>query len=227
MILRLALTASALTATSAGADVIAYQPSQGTLPSAQGWTYLGDGSEIGAVAGGVLTYGPTATAAVHTWDYEHASTVDFSTQTWTMQARVRLTDTFLGNNSGFRRGGFVLSLEDDFGRGIIAELGDAGISLRNDNNGLSDPILAMDMATEFRTVTLEAGPLGARLLVDGVEQLTSAFGSLNSSQSIYWGEGSILAYTGLTEVSSARIVPAPASTVLVALGTLTALRRRR
>lgn len=221
------LFAAGSMAGSAGAAVLEYQPGLGTMPSAQGWTYNGAGSEIGAVSAGQFNYGPTATAAIHFWNFAPGP-MDFSTQTWSIEARVRLTDTFFGNNSGFRRGGFVLMLEDDFGRGIVADIGSAALGLRNNNTGLSDPSMAFDLSSAFHVVRLEAGPTGGRLLIDGMNQLNLGFGSLGSvAGAINWGESSILAYTGLTEIGYVSVVPAPGALAIAPLGALVMMRRRR
>jgi hypothetical protein len=203
-----------------------YSPALGTMPTAQGWQYHGPAAEIGTVSGGTFSYGPTATANVHYWDYAYASTMDFSTQDWAIETRVRLTDTFFGNNSGFRRGGFVLFLQDDFGRSITADIGSAALGLRNDNTGLSDPSMAFDLSSAFHTIRLEADAAGGRLLIDGATQMTLAFGSVPATRAASWGESSTLAYTGLTEIGYVNIIPAPASLVLLGAAGLS-LRRRR
>jgi|GEM_PF-3023419 len=223
--------ASALCLTSFSAIASAdlhYNPALGTTPTAQGWQYTGPGAEIGSVSGNIFSYGPTATANVHIWNYLLPSAMDFSTQSWAIEADIRLTDTFFGNNSGFRRGGFVLFLQDDLGRSITADIGSAALGLRNDNTGLSDPSMAFDLSSAFHVVRLEATPAGGRLLIDGVEQMTLDFGTVPATRAASWGESSTLAYTGLTEVRSASvtIIPAPTSLALLTLAGLATRRRR-
>lgn len=220
------LCATAVPVAIATAGVVEYHPGLGSLPSAQGWTYSGDGAEGGTVGSSLLTYGPTSNSQLIYWDYDHATSVDFSTDTWAMEARIRLTNTSFGNVSGFRRGGFVMALHDDLGRGIVADLGSNHVSLRNDNNGTSDPVASQDLASVFRTVRLEAGPSGARLLVDGAEVLTHTFGNL-ATPTASWGEGSILGSTEKTEVASVTLVPAPGVLALAGAGELLAIGRRR
>jgi len=120
-------------------------------------------------------------------------------------------------------------LEDDFGRWIIADMGDNRISLGNDNNRTSDPVAVFDLTTDFHVVRLEASPTGARLLVDGVPQLTLGLGSGGNSGTGTgrWGEATTLANANQTEVRRAVYIPAPGSALLGLAASLAGLRRRR
>lgn len=219
--------ASCAMASPALASVLTYQPGLGTLPQAQGWTYGGSYNAPASVSGGQLTYGPTTVGGTTFWEHEPTTPITFATQTVFIEATIRLTGSDFGNFSGFRRAGFSLYLSDDAGRWIIADLGSSNISLGNDNNRTGDPAMAMDLATNFRTVRLEAGPSGARLLVDGTQMLTLALGTgAAASASGWWGDGTILANATQTEVREVIYIPAPGALAVFALGGLAARRKR-
>lgn len=213
----------------AHASLLVYNPALGTLPQAQGWSFLGSYNAPTTVAGGQLTYGPTTFGGTTYWGHNPTDLVDFSSQTVFIEADIRLTGAGFGNVSGFRRGGFSLYLEDDFGRWIIAELGDNHISLGNDNNRTSDPVAVFDLTTDFHVVRLEAGPTGARLLVDGVQQLTLNLGSGGNSGTGTgsWGDTTVLSSANQTEVRRAVYIPAPGAVALGLATGLIGLRRRR
>lgn len=212
----------------AHASVLTYDPALGTLPQAQGWTFSGTFNAPMSVSGGTLTYGPTTVNGTTTWEHLPTDTINFATQTISLEARIKLTGADFGNFSGFRRGGFSLYLEDDFGRWIIADLGDNRISLGNDNNRTSDPVAVFDLTSTFRTVRLEAGPAGARLFVDGVQQLSLAFGTgVTGGAQASWGEGTILANATETQVRNVTFIPAPGAAAMLSLTAFAACRRRR
>lgn len=211
------------------ANMLVYQPSLGTLPQAQGWTFDGNFSAPMSVSGGVLTYGTTSTPNTTYWGHQPTDTINFATDTASISADIRLNGTDFGNISGFRRGGFSLYLEDDFGNYIIADLGDNNISLGNDNTRLNDPVASFDLHTDFHVVRLEAGPTGGRLYVDGVLQLSLALGGSAGGGAVgSWGEMSILTRSVSTEVRSVQYIPAPGSALLSLGGiALVGTRRRR
>ncbi|HYF15331.1 MAG TPA: hypothetical protein VD971_09700 [Phycisphaerales bacterium] len=228
MLFRFAAVLAAGLSTPALANLLTYDPSLGTLPHAQGWTFDGTFNAPMSVSGGQLTYGPTTTGGTTHWAHNPTDALDFSTQTAFIQTEVRLTGAQFGNFSGFRRGGFSMFLEDDFGRWIIADFGDNAISLGNDNTRLGDPSAAFDLTTGFHVLRLEAGPTGGRLLVDGVEMLTLALGSGQSGGARgTWGEQTTLARATMTEVRGAMFIPAPGGAVVALAGVLAVGRRRR
>lgn len=209
-------------------NVLLYQPSLGTMPQAQGWTFNGSFNAPAIVSGGQLTYGPTTVGGTTFWGHEPVDTIDFSTDTVFIEAEIRLTGSDFGNFSGFRRAGFSLLISDDVGRWIIADLGDNRISLGNDNNRTSDPSTVFDLTTSFHLVRLEAGPTGGRLLVDGVEQLTLALGTGRTGGAEGWfGDGTTLANANQTEIRHAQYIPAPGSALLTLAGVAIAAKRRR
>jgi hypothetical protein len=207
---------------------LVFDASLGTLPTAQGWSFDGSYNAPMSVSGGQLTMGPTTVNGTTLWNHDLVEPLDFTTQTAHIEATVRLTGAGFGNISGFRRGGFSLYIQDSVGSWIIADVGDGRISMRNDNNGTSDPVMAFDMTDAFHTLRLEAGPSGARLLVDGSQMLTLGMGGgAGGSAGGWWGEGTILAAASQIEVRRAEIVPAPGAIALMGLGGLAATRRRR
>lgn len=230
-----ALGAAAIAAAFVGATVsstahatLVFDGDLGTLPTAQGWTFLGSYNAPMSVSGGQLTMGPTTVNGTTHWSHNLVEPLDFGTQTAFIEATVRLSGAGFGNISGFRRGGFSLYIQDDAGQWTIADIGDGMISLRNDNNGTSDPVMAFNMTDAFHTLRLEAGPSGARLLVDGSEMLTlSLGGGAAGGASGWWGEGTILTSASQIEVRRAEIVPTPGAMALMSLGGLVATRRRR
>lgn len=220
--------ASCAIASPALASVLSYQPSLGTLPTAQGWSFRGSNSSVPmSAATGTLIYGPTTVGGTTYWGYDNTDPLLFATGTASIEANIRLTGSDWGNFSGFRRAGFLLYLADDAGRWIIAEIGSNTISLGNDNNRTSDPSVAMDFASSFRTVRLEAGPTGAQLFVDGTQVLTLALGTGQAAGATgSWGEGTTLANATQTEVREVIYIPAPGALALFTLGGLASRRRR-
>lgn len=210
------------------AQPLTYDPALGTSPSAQGWTSAGSFNAPTTIAAGTMTYGPTTVGGTTYWTYEPSLPLLFSSGTAYVEATVRLSGADFGNFSGFRRGGFSLYLSDDAGQWIIAEFGDNRASLGNDNLRTGDPVATIDFTSAFRTVRLEAGPTGARLLVDGSQILTLSLGTgADLNASTFWGESTILAKANQTEVSWAAFVPAPGSAALAGLALIAAGRRRR
>jgi len=228
MTIRVALVAGALLAGSVQASVLTYDPTLGSLPQAQGWSFAGSFAAPMNVAGGQLTYGPTTTNGTTYWEHAPVAALDFSSQAVFIEATVRLANAGFGNISGFRRGGFSLYLQDGAGRWIIADMGDNAISLGNDNNRTSDPAATFNLTNAFHTIRLEAGPSGSRLLVDGVPQLSLALGGGASGGSLgWWGEGTVLTSAGSTEIRGVTFVPAPGSLTAASLAFAAACRRRR
>lgn len=210
------------------AEIITFDGALGTTPESQGWTFAGSFAAPMSVGGGELSLGPTSVSGTTYWEALPAGALDFTTQSASIEATVRLTGADYGNFSGFRRGGFALYLQDDAGRYVIADLGDNAISLGNDNNRTSDPEMAFDLTSAFRTVRLEAGPGGGVLYVDGVQMLTIALGSGSGGLSGgWWGEGTILANADLIEVQRVQYIPAPGAAAGLLCGVAAALRRRR
>jgi hypothetical protein len=180
-----------------------------SLPQSQGWTFDGTAASGASAASGVLTYGPANTGSTTYWDANvPAGAMDFSKFDWSLEAEIRLTGATHGNVSGFRRGGFVIVLSDKAGRWIAADIGSSRLSLRNDNNGTSDPQTNVDLASNFRLVRVTAGPSGARLFVDGVQLLTLSLGTGLSPNRVNFGDGSTLASATLTEIKRVDLIPA-------------------
>lgn len=225
-----AAIAAVLVASAAHATVV-FDGNAGTLPTAQGWTFDGSYNAPMNVSGGQLTMGPTSVSGTTFWNHDLVEPLNFATQTAYIEATVRLTGAGFGNVSGYRRGGFSLYIQDSAGLWIIADVGDGHISLGNDNNRTSDPAMAFDLTDAFHTLRLEAGPMGARLLVDGTEMLTLALGGgAVGSAGGWWGDGTILAAASQIEVRRAELVPAPGVIALMGLcglGRAVTARRRK
>lgn len=204
----LALAATCSSALAANCEWV-YRAVLQSLPTAQNWTFDGSTLANASAASGVLTYGPAGTSSTTYWDADvPAGAMDFSKFDWSLEAEVRLTGATHGNVSGFRRGGFVLLLTDKAGRWIAADIGSARLSLRNDNNGTSDPQANVDLESGFRVVRLTAGPSGARLFVDGLQVLTLPLGTGVSPNRANFGDGSVLASATLTEIKRVDLIPA-------------------
>jgi len=202
-----ALAVASLAASALACDRV-YQASLSTLPPLQGWTFHGSAVANSSAASGTLTYGPTTSSGTTYWSADlSGGGMDFSLVTWSLTANVRLTNSTFGNVSGFRRGGFVLSLSDKAGRWIIADIGSGALGLRNDNNGTSDPQTNLNLGDGFHQVTLEAGPGGGRLLVDGNQIQTLPLAAGGGAVDAGFGDESILASAQLTEIKWVTLVP--------------------
>lgn len=203
-----ASVAASLTLAASACDWV-YQASLRTLPPAQSWPFAGSAQANATASSGTLVYGPASFSGTTFWQTSVPGRgMDFSKITWSMTANVRLTGTSYGNVSGYQRGGFVLILADNAGRSIVADFGSNGAGLRNDNFGTSDPQLAVNLSDgQFHQLTLEAGPGGGRMLIDGVPVLSLAL-SVDSNVNIAtFGDGSILASSELTEIKWVTLVP--------------------
>lgn len=221
-----ALVGASAAAAVAHATPIVYDPALGTLPQAQGWTFPGSTLAGAAVSGGVLSYGPTTTNGTTFWRADPGS-IDFSLQTWTISALVRLNGSTFGNPSGFRRGGFNLSLVDDVGRWIHSEFGDTMADIRNDNNGTTDPTFAVTLDDAFHLLTLEAGPGGGKLYIDGTLRLSLPLGGGAGAPGGSFGESSVLASAVGTDIGRVVLTPTPGTLALASVGLLVACRRKR
>lgn len=228
MQIRVAMCSMLVCAGAASADLLTYNPSLGTLPQAQGWTFEGSYNAPMSVGSGQLNYGPTTVGGTTYWGHEPVNTTRFADGTVFIEAEIRLTGADFGNFSGYRRAGFTLFLSDDDGRWIIADMGDQRISLGNDDTRLSDPVAAFDLTSAFHLVRLEAGPTGGRLLVDGIERLTLPLGGGRSGGAAgSFGEMTVLANVNMTEIRGARYVPAPTAAMALAGLAVFGARRRR
>lgn len=222
-----AAIAAGLIASAAHATLV-FDGNLGTLPTAQGWTFLGSYNAPMSVSGGQLTMGPTTVGGTTYWAHDLVEPVLFSTETMYIEATVRLSGADFGNFSGYRRAGFTLFLIDDAGKWIVADIGDNRISIGNDDNRTSDPSMVFNMTDAFHTLRLEAGPAGGRLLVDGVPLLTLALGSGQTPGATgRWGEITQLANANQIEVRRVEMVPSPGALGLAGVGGLALSRRRR
>ncbi len=218
----------ALACSTSAASVLTYNPGLGTMPQAQGWTFSGSYNAPSVVSGGQLTYGPTSVNGTTYWEHEPVDPISFVTQTIFIEATIRLSGSDHGNFSGYRRAGFSLMLQDDTGRWIIADVGDSRVSVGNDDFRTSDPVANLDMTSAFRTVRLEAGPAGGRLLVDGNLVLSLALGTGRAGTAQgWWGDGTILANANQTEVRNVTFIPAPSALALAGIAAMGIRRQRR
>ncbi|HYE01774.1 MAG TPA: hypothetical protein VD963_00925 [Phycisphaerales bacterium] len=208
-------------------DVLTYDAALGTLPQGQGWTYSGAATIPMSVSDGQLHHGPTTYGGTSFWMVDlPTGTMDFAADTWSISALVQIDSGTFGNQSGFRRGGFNLGLNDNAGRWIHAEMNHAQIGIRNDNTGLSDPAVAFDLADGFHTVMLVAGPGGGSLLVDGVTLMTLPLGTAAGADNrAHFGDSTILGnYTG--HIREVHLVPGPGALALLAAAAGVGARRR-
>lgn len=222
------LAALATIASLASAEAITYNPGLGTLPQAQGWEFNGTYNAPMGVAGGILTYGATTVGGTTYWGFEPIDSLNFATTTATVEADLKLSGSDFGNFSGYRRAGFSLILSDDFGRWIIADLGDNTIGIGNDDPRTGDPTASVNLTGDFHRVKLEAGPAGGKLYVDGVLKLSLALGTGRSGgAAVNWGDGTVLANATQTQIREVVYIPTPGSFALASIGGLLLGSRRR
>lgn len=228
VVLAAACAAGLVASTSHGA-IIRYDATLGSLPTDQGFAYTGSIASPQDTNGLTLAHGPTTAADISAWQKQFpAGTMNFATSTWSATMNVRLTGSDFGTFSGTRRAGYHIFLSDDAGRWVIAELGSTTIGLRNDAIGTGDPSVPAVMSSTFRTVTVEAGPSGAKLFLDGVLQSTLPLGTGQTVRNnILWGDGSNTTHVTLAEVRDLTLIPAPGVGGLAAGSIALALRRRR
>lgn len=221
----LALSIGIGVASSGLANLVIFDPSLGTLPTAQGWTIVDSGGNPSpTISGGVLNVGPTSIASAQYWSAP-GNVVDFVSPT-SILAVVKIGSSNFLSNPG--RAGFNLSIQstNQFFNLLIAS---DRVALINSASGPAIASFSIDTTAQFRTYELRVESNVARVFVDGSQVMTAGTGTAISGSQIGWfGDGTSLAgYSGQIRRVEFRSVPEPVTMVTLSLGLVSLVRRRR
>lgn len=177
---------------------IAYDPALGSLPEAQGFSYvdLAPSASAPAVVGGVLRPGAVTTAELRYWiredllfAFDQGFTLDF-------ELRAISSEYTLLQNDGSQRSGFYVEAIDTAGRRITVGIAGAGVTLNTDgalmpSNGI--PLFPLDTSV-LHHYLVTAGPDSIRLFVDGSPRGSTPLGArIFTSHDVYFGDGTTAA----------------------------------
>lgn len=181
----------------ATAAAVGYDPSLGTLPELQGWTFVnGAPPPPPSVSGGILFQGPTGDITTQWWQRQG---LGISCQTgFAMEIVIKVISsnyTIVGN--GTQRSGFTFEAVDNRGRRISLSLAGSGVTLNTDatlqpNNGI--PHLPFSTGGTFHryTVTAQSGRIS--LFIDDTLRATTPVGDTlyagtADTNLVYFGDG--------------------------------------
>ncbi len=216
--------------TSAEAATLTYDAALGSLPEAQGWTFIQDGAlvPVPTVISGVLNQGPTDFSGHQYWTQSSVG-FDFTAGPVTLDARLLIvTSSF----HPFGRGGYNFVLADNAGRIASLYITGASVFLGNDALSSISSVIGFDTTDAFHDYRLAVDASGSTLSIDGNVIVSLGLGGVGegSGPEIYFGDATILgnSQSQLTQVT-VKTVPEPTSIALLGLGLLgtAAWRRRR
>ena len=217
----------------AGASSVTYDPSLGSLPDSQGWTFISHNpGPAPQVSGGLLQLGPTGDTAA--W-VNSDLVFDLNSSGTALVVEVTLqvvSSSFtLGFGGTTPRAGYEISMGDTNGRGFTLFLSDEQLDLMNTGMGAAPDSAAFDTTDGLHTYRLVASAGIAQVFVDGsaTALLTAPMGDPG------WYEPNRMAFGDGTSAASSESymagisfssVPEPSTALLLGIG-LSALAVRR
>ncbi len=175
----------------ATAGVFGYDASLGSLPDAQGWTFIEDGAAVPVptVSAGVLHQGLTDFSGYQYWS-AHPGGMNFASAPVTLDARLRIG---FSSFSSFPRGGYDIALVDDDGRIALLNISGGSVFLANDPVTSVSAIVGFDTTDAFHDYRLVIGPTGASLSIDGNLIVSHALGATGlGAPGVEFGDATIL-----------------------------------
>ena len=221
---------------SAISSLVGYDPSLGTLPGSQGWTFsaLSPGPTPQMV-GGSLHLGPTGDTEIWT---NSSLSFDLNSASDDLQIEATIqvvsSDFALGFGGTTPRAGYEITAGDINGRGFTFFLSEDRIDLMNSGIGPSGASALFDTTDGFHDYRLATSNGTAKLFLDGSPTLllTLAVGDsgLFSPNQMMFGDGTSAASseTYLSAITFS-VIPEPSTALLLGFGlsALAATSRRR
>jgi hypothetical protein len=224
--------AAAVFSTQASGDVITYNASLGTLPEAQGFTFIqgGNTSPPPTVSGGLLYQGPTVGSSVQFWQRNDLP-LDLTSQ-FSMEVTLHVDSSGYATNldhTGNQRSGYYLEAVDAQGRALLLGISSGGIYVNNNDN---DPdnggtgFISFNTTNGFHNylVTDVAGVVN--LIVDGqlLGTTTIAGPSSSTPNTFYFADATYYegsqTETAFVAYSNTASVPEPSSLILCGVGSI-------
>jgi hypothetical protein len=180
---------------------VTYDASLGTLPEAQGYTYINQAPTAPApsVIGGVLLQGPVQDTEQQYW---FRNDVPFTfARGIILEAELEIVQSGYAilQGDGSQRSGFYLEAIDSTGRRLTLGIADAGITVNTDatlqpTNGI--PLFQPPLGAGFHVYTLTTDADSIYLFIDGTRRRATVLGAtiFSGTQPItYFGDGTTAA----------------------------------
>jgi len=142
-----------------------YDAANGTLPEAQGWTYIGsNASPTPSVSGGILFQNSLTNNATQAWRRtDIVNDFNIGSPRFFFETNIKVDQSdyinFLGSSGDAWRTGYMMYVADNDGHSFILGLTNNGLRLSTDQNGVTDalssPFLNFDTTSGFNTYRLE------------------------------------------------------------------------
>ena len=215
------------------ASSVTYDPSLGSLPDAQGWTFLSNNPvPVSQVSGGLLHLGPTGDTAA--WANSNLAFDLSSPGTLVvLEATLQVVSSSYTLRFGGTtpRAGYEMTMGDVNGRGFTLFLSDHQIDLMNNGIGAASASAAFDTTDGMHTYRIVASAGIAQVFVDGsaTPLLTAPMGDPG------WWYPNVVAFGDGTSAASSEsfmadisfsVVPEPTTALLVGLGLMGLCVRR-
>jgi hypothetical protein len=169
-----------------------YDPTLGTLPTAQGWSIFENGPQPAPfVAGGQLFQGPTSFPLQQYWTRSDIVTDFASAAGLVVEADLRIVSSnYEPGLLNAWRTGYIILLSDSSQRTAVLGIADTGIRISTDShelNSASSAFIPLDTTSTVKTYQLKANAFGVTVSVNRVPLATLPLGTSNSvSANLWW-----------------------------------------
>ena len=164
-----------------------YDPSMGSLPTGQCWTFNGATSPAPQVAGGELLMGPVPVASLQY--YNHDLLYDFTRDTIVFEWELQVVSSgYNANSCGVgQRAGWYAAVRDARGRLIQCGVGSNRVFLTNNDAsfvGANAPVVTFNTTDAYHRYRMVIAPAsGVTLSIDGNQVLSMPIGAVNVTAS--------------------------------------------